>query len=263
MVSTNLTGAYSSNTLSGSVVLLRGLARQAAHWGDVPARLAEQLQLPVYTPDLPGMGNASALTPSRSLAEQAQQLLPQLQGAAAPWHLVGMSLGGMLALELARQYPDAVQSVVIINSSVATLSPFYQRLQWPMYPHVLRCLAASAAQRELLILTMTSNQPSPHPALALWQELARQQPVLRCHALRQLWAASHYRLDEAPSCAGLVISSASDRLVSPRCSDALAQFLGWPARQHPTAGHDIALDDADWLLRQLTDFYSSLSSKCR
>lgn len=262
MVSTDLSSGHAAP--AGSLVLLRGLARQAAHWGDLPTQLAQSLNMPVYCPDLPGMGEASVQTPACSIPLQTLQLLPRLLGhIPAPWHLVGMSLGGMVALELARQQSAQVASVVLINSSVASLSPFYQRLQWPMYPKVLACLLASAATREALILQMTSaySASEPHPALAQWQGIARRQPVSTVNALRQLWAASRYQLQGVPECAGLVITSAADQLVSPRCSEALSHALGWPLRRHPSAGHDIALDDPRWLYQQLQDFYQTLSSK--
>lgn len=262
MVSTDLTSGHAAP--AGSLVLLRGLARQAAHWGDLPAQLAQSLNMPVFCPDLPGMGEAIGQTPACTISQQTLQLLPRLLGhIPPPWHLVGMSLGGMVALELARQQSAQVASVVLINSSVASLSPFYQRLQWPMYPKVLACLLASARKREALILQMTSaySLPDQHPALELWQQIALRQPVSTVNVLRQLWAASRYQLQSAPNCAGLVMTSTADKLVSPRCSDALSRALSWPLWRHQGAGHDIALDDADGLKQRLVEFYTELSSK--
>ena len=42
-----------------------------------------------------------------------------------------------------------------------------------------------------------------------------------------------------------------DRLVSPRCSQRLAAAWKVPLALHPSAGHDLPLDDPDWLLAQL------------
>lgn len=269
MVSTNMmlsSPAANPRQPSGSWILLRGLARQAAHWGDVPTSLSTTLHMPVYCPDLPGMGMARDEVPAYSLQRQTQQLLARISDEIAkPWYVVGMSLGGMVALELARTRPDVVAGVVVINSSLASLSPFYQRLRWQAMPTVLRCLLASAMAREALILQRTSAlRPkccSGHPALPLWQQIAQQQPLRTAYALRQLWAASRFHLDQAPRCHGMVLSSEGDQLVMPSCSDALADYLRWPQQRHPWAGHDLALDDADWLLRQLATFYHSLSSK--
>lgn len=255
MVSTDLKAQI------GSVVLLRGLARQAAHWGDVPAKLQQSVAMPVYCPDLPGMGVACHEAVPWSLAEHVQLLKCRLeQQVPKPWHLVGLSLGGMAALELALQAQADVQSVVLINSSASNLTPFYQRLQWRRYPTVLRCFYQDAQQREALILQLTSRQASPHPALWRWQQLALAQPLRKSAVLKQLWAASRYQLASTPTCHGLVMVSDGDQLVSPRCSERLAQTLHWPLVRHTSAGHDLPLDDAPWLIAQLQHFYQSWSS---
>jgi hypothetical protein len=47
---------------------------------------------------------------------------------------------------------------------------------------------------------------------------------------------------------------AGDRLAHPTCSGRLAEALAAPLVVHPTAGHELPLDDPDWLLAQLHDF---------
>ena len=55
----------------------------------------------------------------------------------------------------------------------------------------------------------------------------------------------------------LVIGAAGDRLVDPRCSEALAQR--WSARLavHPDGGHDLSLDDPAWLADTLSEWEES------
>jgi predicted alpha/beta hydrolase family esterase len=48
-----------------------------------------------------------------------------------------------------------------------------------------------------------------------------------------------------------VLVSAADGLVDPRCSQRLAQAWGAPMRKHPTAGHDLPLDDGAWVAREV------------
>lgn len=262
MVSTHMT--TTAQPLDGSVVLLRGLARQAAHWGALPEQLSATLGMPVYCPDLPGMGLAAAETQRWSLHQHVAILKQRLlQQIPAPWHLVGMSLGGMVALELALQASAHVGSVVLINSSAANLTPFYQRLRCHNYPTLLGCFYVDAATREEWILRLTSRQQAPHPALYQWQQIALAQPLRKSAVVRQLWAASRYKVATRPSCRGLVLVSDGDTLVAPACSERLANFLHWPLLRHPSAGHDVALDDAPWLVAQLHSFYQSLSSNTK
>jgi len=49
----------------------------------------------------------------------------------------------------------------------------------------------------------------------------------------------------------LVLASAHDALVDPYCSRRLAQAWALPIAEHPTAGHDLPLDDGAWVVRQV------------
>lgn len=239
------------------IVLLRGLAREQAHWGDFPAELARQTQKPVYCQDLPGMGQYHLEQSPADMRALAELMLPRLRRRhPGPWHLVAMSLGAMLAVQLAVLAPQQVASLVLINTSAGALTPFYQRLRWQQYPKVLSAFIAPLRQRERLILQLTSQR---------WQQqqlqraihIAEQRPVDRFNVLRQLLAASRFRLPPTPECPILLLSGAADQLVDPICSQRLADYWQVHHLQHPAAGHDVVLDAPDWLLSQLIQFYAN------
>jgi hypothetical protein len=70
--------------------------------------------------------------------------------------------------------------------------------------------------------------------------------------LRQLLAAMRYRVaDTPPAAAVLVLVSAGDGLVDPRCSWRLAARWRTPLAEHPQAGHDLPLDDGPWVADQI------------
>lgn len=245
------------------VLLIRGLLRESRHWLNFPALLSEQLQRPVFTLDLPGCGllnqqRSAASVPAlrAQLQQQWAERCPQYQGKAV--HLVAISMGGMLALDWALATPQQVKSVMLINSSSAGLNPFWQRLQPRNYLKVLLCLLAGPLQREELIWQMTVNAPVKPDLLKQWQQWAIEQPVSRINALRQLWAASRFQVTQQPACPVLVVSGLADQLVSPLCSKALANRLGSCLAVHQTAGHDLPLEDAEWLSAQLNSHLSSL-----
>lgn len=254
-----------------AVVLLRGLAREQRHWGGFAPLLSKELAQPVLCQDLPGMGEYHTQQSPHQMAALAAVLGQRLSARHhGPWHLVAMSLGAMLALELARQYPAQVRSLVLINTSVAGLLPFYRRLRWQQYPAVFAALCGPVRLREQLILNMTSNHPARRseqlePSL----RFAQQYPPSRLNALRQLWAASRFQLPECPACPILLVCSAQDRLVDPANSYLLADRWQLPLRSHSWAGHDLALDDPGWLVNEISVFYQSLdaenaaSSNCR
>lgn len=239
------------------VLLLRGLLRESRHWLDFPALLSEKLQRPVLTLDLPGCGvlnQQKSATSVPALRQQLQQQwkdrYPEYQGRQVD--LVAISMGGMLALDWALDAPQQVKSLVLINSSSAGLSPFWHRLQIRNYLKVLLAVLAGPIQREELIWRMTVSSAVQPEVLKQWQQWAIEHPVSRINALRQLWAASRFRVELRPLCPVLILSGLADQLVSPLCSLALANQLQAPLVTHPTAGHDLPLDAADWLIEQLS-----------
>lgn len=241
-------------------VLLRGLTREQAHWGALPARLREALPGDVViTLDLPGAGRLHRTRSPGDVDGLVQACRTQLhaQGVTGPVHLLGLSLGGMVAAQWLLGHPQEVAAAVLVNSSTRSLSPLHQRLRpacWPTLLRVALCWGRPAA--EAGVLALTSAQPAAHRAvLADWCAVQRARPVSLANALRQLGAAARYRLPPgAPACPVLVVCSAGDALVDPRCSAALARHWGCALAVHPGAGHDLPLDDGDWLARCVADW---------
>ena len=235
-------------------VLMRGLTREAGHWGDLPRRLAAALGPghEVLTLDLPGNGTRHLERSPASVAALAQACREQLPPGAPPV-LVAMSLGAMVAMEWARAVPEEVAGVLMINTSGRGHSPFWQRLQPRHYATLLRLPLMAAPQRERRVLAMTSSGVRRHaPLVAHWTRIAAERPVSAANALRQLWAAACYRAPaEAPQVPVLLLASAGDRLVSPQCSRQLAQRWQVPLRLHPWAGHDLPLDDPGWVVAEV------------
>ncbi|HSW16560.1 MAG TPA: alpha/beta fold hydrolase [Ramlibacter sp.] len=243
-------------------VLLRGLARESAHWGDFPSLLAARLGAghEVITLDLPGNGRWHAQRSPTSVAAMTLACRQQFAALCAPaapgaLRLVAMSLGAMVALEWARTAPQEVAACALVNTSLRAFSPFWRRLQPGNYPSLLCLLAPgmSADRREALVLRMTSAQPGRHvQAARAWTQLARARPVSAANGLRQLIAAASYAGPSRPPDAELLLlCSAGDRLVSPACSRAIAQAWDRPLAEHPWAGHDLPLDDPAWLVERL------------
>ena len=69
----------------------------------------------------------------------------------------------------------------------------------------------------------------------------RQQPVSGLGAKRPMTDA-------------LLLASRGDRLVHWKCSSTLEQRWQWTLKLHPDAGHDLVLDEPEWILRQLAEW---------
>jgi pimeloyl-ACP methyl ester carboxylesterase len=251
-------------------VLLRGLTRESRHWGEFPALLQAQLvSAQVVTLDLPGNGTLNAQPSPTSVPGMAAacRALLRERGLPPPYHLLAMSLGAMVALAWAHERADELRGCVLINSSLRTFSPWYQRLRPRNYGAVLGMLVSrDPTANERTVLAMTTRHPTVDSSmlLAAWVRWRSENPVSRANALRQLWAAMRFSTRRAaPPVPLLVLASAADGLVDPRCSQRLAQAWGATIRTHPTAGHDLPLDDGAWVAREVAAWLATLDQAPR
>lgn len=231
-------------------VLLRGLWREARHWGDFPGHV--QPRFPgalISTPDIPGNGLRNHETSPDTIAGMTGALRQQVD-LSQPIRLIALSMGGMIAIDWMRRYPAEIEAAVLINTSARPLSPFYHRLRWRSYPYVLPMILHSAAQREADILRLTSNRHSHDGKLLQnWQQWQRQNPVSPVSARNQLLAAMQFSITAKPQQPLLVVTSRGDRLVDYRCSLKLAQTWKTDYVEHDSAGHDLPLDEPEWLVQ--------------
>lgn len=234
-------------------ILLRGLAREASHWGGFVERL--QSSRPgdrFHLLDLPGTGIHHQSPAPRSLRETRLFLEKAYGQRPRPFGLIGLSLGGMVALDWAQQRPDHCAALVLINTSSGFSRP-WQRLRPANWPAIVRLLlSADLTRRELGILTLTSNTPLAPQVAEDWIRIQRERPVSRVNVLRQLSAASRFKPNTLPpAMPSLVLASKGDRLVDWRCSQKLAHHWQCPLVCHDSAGHDLPLDDPDWVVQQI------------
>lgn len=246
-------------------VLLRGLTREAAHWNGFEQLLAQRLGTAhrIVTLDMPGNGSEWRETSPWSVPAlvHACQARLVLRGTQPPYVLVAMSLGAMVALEWAHRYPRQLAGAVLVNTSARGSGAPWERLRPSAMARLIGMLRPGlpAAQREARILALTSNTPQQHASVAAqWTEIARLRPVHGGNALRQLVAGARYTAPvAAPPVRVLMLASAGDRLVSPECSRRLATRWGFELHIHPTAGHDLTLDDPHWALEQIALWWVS------
>jgi pimeloyl-ACP methyl ester carboxylesterase len=244
-------------------VLLRGLTRDSRHWGVFPAILRETLaDAEIVALDLPGNGRLNQMESPACVEQMADYCHAEMQvrGLSPPYFLLAMSLGAMVAVAWAQRHAHDIAGCVLINTSARSFSPFHQRLRPENYPALVKraLLGGKPADWETMILGLTSNRADAS-ILDAWVAWRSEYPVSRRNALRQLWAASCFRMNAKPAPRLLILASTGDRLVNPRCSRRIA--LRWQTgfAEHPGAGHDIPLDDPCWVAGQVRDWLASIS----
>lgn len=235
-------------------ILLRGLTRESAHWGEFPGRLQSAFPDHRFHPvDLPGTGVHYLESSPDTIAGIREAVRRQVAHIPKPFSILALSMGGMVALDWAQHAPEGeIQNLVLINTS-SGFSPFWRRMRPGAWPRVLRMLARRELfHRERDLLRLTSNREVPLELVKQWYRIQRQRPVSTSNARRQLAAAASFRPGpKRPLADALLLASRGDRLVHWQCSSVLEQRWQWTLRVHPDAGHDLAIDEPDWILRQL------------
>ena len=181
------------------LVLLHGLGSSSGDWAPQLPVLGEPHRVLVV--DLPGHGR-SPLPPGRltiaGMADEVARLLARMN--APPAHVIGLSLGGCVALALALQAPERVRSLVLVNA--------FARLR-PAGPRgALRIL-----QRLVLLATAPMERVAAHVARGIFPEPGQ----------RDLYEAAVARLSRMPrrayaaACGALAAFDARARLAEVRC----------------------------------------------
>ena len=144
-------------------ILLRGLARESAHWGAfIPLLQATFPAAQITLLDLPGTGcfhQETSPTTIKAMTDQVRRHALDHGLIQQPVTILALSLGAMVAWEWMHSYPEDVCGATLINTSFADLSPFYQRLRWQSYrKFVALAMTRDLSNRESKILQLVSNR---------------------------------------------------------------------------------------------------------
>jgi len=248
----------------GVWVLLRGMSRESGHWGAFPEHLLRELRAlqpssQVISLDLPGTGTLRGQPSPTQVSAIVDACRAELQrrGVGGRVSVVGMSLGVAVLSDWANRYPAEVEAGVLINPSLRPFSELFRKSR-PLNYLGLALLSLSrfsARMREERVLSLTTRLTPPQAVIDRWLELQRQHPLGVRNTARQLLASVRYRASRTrPAAPMLLLCSKGDNLVDWRCSQAISRAWGAPLRLHTKAGHDLPLDDPQWVARSVAEW---------
>lgn len=243
-------------------LFLRGLGRDQRHWGTFIEQFQQAfIDDKVSVLDTCGNGFYSDFKSPLSIAEYTDHCRISLgtmesknaTKQSAKLNLVALSLGGMIALDWACRFPHEVQSITLINTSAANLTPWHKRINlFAVFKSFMAIIGqCSDISIEKAILQLTSNQQACEKTIVRWAAYRGIQSTSLLNLLRQLIAASRFKASALESIKPLVLTSKKDRLVNHVASKDIHQFFGGTLIEHDKAGHDLPLDDADWVIAQI------------
>jgi len=236
------------------VLLLHGLGSAGGDWLLQFGPLA-QAGYRVLAPDMRGFGRSSAPPVVTVQAMAGDMVLFLERMGAVPAHVVGISMGGTVAQQLALDHPEMVRRLVLVNT-FARLRP--QSLSGWLYflaRAALSNLVGPERQAE-----MVARRLFPRPDQQLLREnivrrITQTNPCAYRSAMRSLMRFDVTgRLGELRMPV-LVVTGAEDTTVPPPVQRALAQ--GIPGARHVVvegSGHGIIADNPDAFNRILLEF---------
>lgn len=245
-----------------NILLIRGLMREIRHWGDFPELLKKESHAKsVLGLDLPGVGTETHRIFYPYLREVVRDIrsrwIPHKQNQKDPdWVIFGLSLGGMIAMEWSKMFPGDFKKMVVINSSALDSGKLWHRLKPESFLKLVKIVTEGNPQdREKKVMEMVLNLKKQDPKiLEEWTSIAKETEFSKKTALSQLAAAAQFRVPSKPTIPTLVLTSRADRMVDYKNSQAIAQRLQAELHVHPTAGHDLPIDDPAWCVEKISNW---------
>jgi poly(3-hydroxyoctanoate) depolymerase len=241
------------------LLLINGLGGHADMWGAAEERLAETSRTIVF--DAPGTGRSSTSpvpVPLPVLARTLVRLLDELGHERVD--VVGYSLGGVMAQQLARTAPERVRRLALVatSSGWGSAPPDFSSLALISTP--ARYLSPALYKATSHLLDGGDRFRDPNLKHAQAERRNRHPPSILGYAQQFLqgstWSSLHWSWRLAMPT--LVIAGARDRLV-PAANSLLLTHRIPDARAHllPDEGHLMLFDPGSASLPLLVDFFSS------
>jgi pimeloyl-ACP methyl ester carboxylesterase len=238
------------------VLLIMGLGLSASSWQTLPERLAERFR--VISFDNRGTGRSTAprgLFSIPDLADDAGAVLHAIGVERSG--VFGISLGGMIAIELALRHPARVRSLALGASYAGWLASVKPPLG-TIWHFLLGAVFESPRSAERLPQMLVSPSYLSRAREDFWAWLEGAEPVPTSLVVRQIIAALRHsaerRLGEitAPT---LVLTGDQDRLVPRDNSVHLAQRIRGARLVELSAGHCFPLERTDDVVHELLRFF--------
>lgn len=248
-------------------LLLRGLGREKRHWLEFLKLFGEEHDQ-VVALDLPGFGDQNEKSSPISVFGITNEIRKRFQSVRgdAQWGILGVSMGGMVALDWAARWPMDFRCGVVINSSSKDSGDLWERLSaFGMYKTFQILMSnPDLLKREKLVIEMISNlRKDDAEALKEFVRIAKDRPSSFANLSRQLIAANRFLSPEKVPIPLLFLASLKDHMVNVRCSKQLADNYKARIKFHSSAGHDLTFDDPQWATDRIVEFERELLGEGR
>ncbi len=247
---------------NGTIVLINGLADDLQSWGfQVPALVEAGYRVLRF--DNRGIGQTDRPAgpySSRMLADDAKALVDHL--GITGFHLMGVSMGGMISEEYALAYPGDLKSLTLA-CTYGTADPFCQTM-FAMWADLARKIDVPFVMRDVALWAFTGPFFEERPADAA--EFAAAMAALDMSVETYLAQLAVIQSHDAIGRVGaigvptLVLAGEEDILIPVRLSKRLQQAIPGAAWKTVPRGHACLWESPDPFNTAFLDFVRSVSS---
>ena len=243
------------------VLLIMGLAVSSRAWQRLPEMLSKSFFVVAF--DNRGTGRSARhgfVYRMRDLADDAAAVLDAAGVECA--HVFGISMGGMIAQELALRHPQRVKSLALGATFASFRGGHRASLRTTLELIALNLGRGVVERAGRLLVSADWEKRNPGGALRWIRNsepatfrfaVAQMLAITRHHALRRLSGI------RAPT---LVLTGDADRLVPPLNSEVLASAIpGARLVVLQGAGHCFPLEQEERTIRTLTDHFLSVEQR--
>jgi len=239
------------------LLLIPGLGTTCALWDSVAIELANSFSVIVL--DNRGIGQSIPKRSPKTLEDFSTdlvELMDHLQVARA--HVLGLSLGGMIAYQVASDHPSRVDRLVLV-SCTHRFSPYLREMA-RLLGHALRYFPQDVFQRTVKLLGTSPEYLDAHvDDIERKIATARESTAPRSSVGKQLWCLARHDRDDgwgnpvaAPT---LVIAGEQDHLIPACYARRMAQQIrGSEFMVVPECGHNPFDEKPDVVIPRITEF---------
>jgi len=243
------------------LVLIRGLGSNMEHWYEQIPAFSRQYQVVAFNNRGIGTSTAPPLPWSiREMAEDVAALIQAVAGGRA--HVLGISMGGMIAQELALGWPERVASLVLtathcggahkVPPSAETMDLFAKLVNGTTFAEQME------GRKALFSLETLDNRPDVLERYAQVAAAYACPPEVmqgQWEAIQEFDSFERLPMISAPT---LVLAGADDRLVPQGNAELLAgRIPGAKLALIPQAGHQLVIEQPRATNAAVLDFLAS------
>jgi pimeloyl-ACP methyl ester carboxylesterase len=251
--------AYEERGRGAPVLLIMGYSSRSAHWGDEFRNLLASTYR-VVSFDNRGTGESDKPADEWTMLDMADDAIAVMDAAAMPSaHVIGLSMGGMIAQELALAYQDGLLTLTLIathsggpnvvpptqNAANAILNPDRNQPAEKLLENIWRSICAPGFMdtpgRLEAFLKLDLDKPTPVAMLA--------------NQMKAVEGSDHFHRLPMITAPTIIITGTSDPLVPEGNSERLAALIPGSKLVHiADCGHMIPLEKPRELASSILEF---------